>query len=318
MQVPTRILTQKSELQAWSDAERRAGRRVALVPTMGALHRGHTALVDIARRHAERVVVSIFVNPTQFNDRRDFEGYPRTLERDLEACRAAGVDVVFAPSAAEMYPEGAATWVDVAGLTDPLCGANRPGHFRGVTTVVTKLFLAARPDVAVFGEKDYQQLAVIRRMTTDLGFGIRIVGGETVREGDGLALSSRNVRLGPEARRQALCIVESLALADRMLAGGERDAAVVTEAVRKSLARASQARIDYAELRDPDSLAEVSGRIEGPVLLAIALQFEPDADGQGAAVRLIDNRVLDRRPGAGSDASCPPERNPEPREEFPR
>lgn len=310
MHVLTTILTKKSELQAWSDAERRAGRRVALVPTMGALHRGHTALVGIARRHAERVVVSIFVNPTQFNDRRDFDGYPRTLERDLDACRAAGVDVVFAPSAAEMYPEGAATWVDVDGLTEPLCGANRPGHFRGVTTVVTKLFLAARPDVAVFGEKDWQQLAVIRRMATDLGFGIRVVGGETVREGDGLALSSRNVRLGREARRQALCIPESLALAERMLAAGERDAAVLVEAVRKSLARASQARIDYAELRDPDSLAPITGRVDGPVLLAIALQFAPDADGTGAAVRLIDNRVLGRRPGAGA--------NPEPREEFPR
>ena len=287
-----RVIETKHELQTWSDAERRAGRRVALVPTMGALHRGHEALCAIARCHAERVVVSIFVNPTQFNDRRDFEGYPRTLETDLEACRAAGVDVVFAPNAAEMYPEGASTWVDVHGLSEPLCGANRPGHFRGVTTVVTKLFLAARPHVAVFGEKDYQQLAVIRRMTTDLGFGIEIVGGETVRESDGLALSSRNVRLGPSARKQALCIVESLELAERMRASGEDDAGRIVAAVRAHLARAGQARIDYAELRDPATLAEVSGRIEGPVLLAIALQFEPDPDGRGAAVRLIDNRVL--------------------------
>lgn len=295
-----RVIETKRELQAWSDAERRAGLKVALVPTMGALHRGHTALVDIARARAERVVVSIFVNPTQFNDRRDFEGYPRTLETDLEACRAAGVDVVFAPNAAEMYPEGAATWVDVHGLTEPLCGANRPGHFRGVTTVVTKLFLAARPDVAVFGEKDWQQLAVIRRMTTDLGFGIEIVGGETVRESDGLALSSRNVRLGPQARKQALCIVESLERADRMVADGDDEAERVLEAVRATLARASQARIDYAELRDPASLEAVSGRIEGPVLLAIALQFEPDPDGRGSAVRLIDNRVLGRRPRAAA------------------
>ncbi|MBK7950286.1 MAG: pantoate--beta-alanine ligase [Deltaproteobacteria bacterium] len=293
-----RVLETKRELQAWSDAERRAGRRVALVPTMGALHRGHAALVGIARARAERVVVSIFVNPTQFNDRRDFEGYPRTVETDLAACRAAGVDVVFAPNAAEMYPEGAATWVDVHGLSEPLCGANRPGHFRGVTTVVTKLFLAARPDVAVFGEKDWQQLAVIRRMTTDLGFGIEIVGGETVRESDGLALSSRNVRLGPQARKQALCIVESLERAERMVADGEADAERILEAVRATLARAGQARIDYAELRDPASLETVSGRIEGPVLLAIALQFEPDPDGRGSAVRLIDNRVLGRRPRA--------------------
>ena len=313
-----RIIQTKSELQAWSDAERRAGRRVALVPTMGALHRGHTALVALARKHADSVVVSIFVNPTQFNDRRDFEGYPRTLEPDLAACRAALVDVVFAPCATEMYPEGASSWVDVHGLTEPLCGADRPGHFRGVTTVVTKLFLSARPDVAVFGEKDWQQLAVIRRMTTDLGFGIEIVGGETVRESDGVALSSRNVRLGPQARRQALCIATSLELAERMMAGGERDAATLVEAVRKTLSRASQAHIDYAELRDPDSLEAVSGRIERPVLLAIALQFEPDPDGQGSAVRLIDNRVLGRRSAVGADVSCSPERNPERREEFPR
>ena len=310
------ILHTKSELQAWSDAERKAGRRVALVPTMGALHRGHTALVGLAREHADSVVLSIFVNPTQFNDRRDFEGYPRTLETDLAACSAARVDVVFAPSATEMYPEGAASWVAVEGLSEPLCGANRPGHFRGVTTVVTKLLLAARPDVAVFGEKDYQQLAVIRRMTADLGFGIEIVGAPTVRELDGLALSSRNVRLGPQARRQALCIVESLELAARLIADGEDHAATILEAVRKALASASQARIDYAELRDPVTLAAVSGWIEGPVLLAIALQFEPDPDGRGTAVRLIDNRVIGRRTTAGAPlscpSSCPPGRNPNP------
>jgi len=286
------VIETKSALQAWSDAHRGAARRVALVPTMGALHRGHASLVELARRHADRVVVSIFVNPTQFNDRRDFEGYPRTLETDLEACRAAGADAVFAPTAAEMYPEGAATWVDVEGLSAPLCGASRPGHFRGVTTVVTKLFLAARPHVAVFGEKDWQQLAVIRRMTADLGFGIEIVGGETVREADGLALSSRNVRLGPEARRQALCIPLALERAERLLAGGERDAAILLEAVGKLLARADRGRVDYAELRDPATLEAVHGRIEGPVLLAIAMGFEADPDGRGAAVRLIDNRVL--------------------------
>jgi pantoate--beta-alanine ligase len=170
----------------------------------------------------------------------------------------------------------------------------------------------------VFGEKDWQQLAVIRRMTTDLGFGIRIVGAETVREADGLALSSRNVRLGCEARRQALCIPRSLESAERMLAAGERDPAVLVEAVRKTLAQASQGRVDYAELRDPDTLEAVVGPIDAPVLLAIAMFFEADPDGSGSAVRLIDNRVLGRRPGAGFVASCPPERNPGPREEFPR
>lgn len=300
------IIESRSALQDWSDAERAAGRRVALVPTMGALHAGHLSLVDAARARADRVVVSIFVNPTQFNDPGDFEGYPRTLDEDLAACREAGVDVVWTPQAGELYPDGARTWVDVEGLTEPLCGAARPGHFRGVTTVVTKLFLAARPHVAVFGEKDFQQLAVVRRMTADLGFGIEIVGGPTVREPDGLALSSRNVRLGPRARRQATRIVESLALAEARLAAGERDAATLLEAVRKKLAEASQARVDYAELRDPDTLEPAPATLEAPTLLAIALHFESDPDGRGAAVRLIDNRIL--RPGAsGADVATPSE-----------
>lgn len=286
------VIEARAELQAWSDRERAAGRRVALVPTMGALHRGHLSLVEEARARADRVVVSIFVNPTQFNDPRDFEGYPRVLEGDLAACREAGVDVAWTPAAAELYPEGAATWVDVEGLTDPLCGATRPGHFRGVTTVVTKLFLAARPHVAVFGQKDWQQLAVIRRMQADLGFGIEIVGGETVREPDGLALSSRNVHLGPVARRQALAIVASLDLAQAMFVRGERASATLLEAVHKKLGEAGRATIDYAELRDPASLALAGPVLDGPTLLAIALQFQADPDGQGAPVRLIDNRVL--------------------------
>lgn len=291
------VIESRAELQAWSDGERAAGKRVALVPTMGALHEGHLSLVEEARGRAGQVVVSIFVNPTQFNDPKDFEGYPRVLENDLEACRAAGVDVVWTPSAAELYPEGAVSWVDVEGLSEPLCGGNRPGHFRGVTTVVTKLFLAARPHVAVFGQKDYQQLAVIRRMAMDLGFGIEIVGGATVREADGLALSSRNVHLGPKARRQALCISKSLSLAEKMFAGGERGTATLLEAVHKKLGEATLAAIDYAEFRDPNSL-ELTGReINGPTLLAIALQFEPDIEApdtaRGGRVRLIDNRVLD-------------------------
>lgn len=286
------IIESRESLQAWSDGERAAGRRVALVPTMGALHVGHLSLVEEARKHADRVIVSIFVNPTQFNEASDFEGYPRVMEADLAACRAAEVDVVWTPTTEELYPNGAATWVDVAGLTEPLCGSNRPGHFRGVTTIVTKLFLAARPHVAVFGEKDFQQLAVIRCMTADLGFGIEIASGQTVRESDGLALSSRNVRLGPCARSQAVKISESLALAAAMIAEGERGHATILEAVRKELGKASQAKIDYAELRDPQTLETAPEHLDGPTLLAIALQFEPDADGEGAAVRLIDNRLL--------------------------
>jgi pantoate--beta-alanine ligase len=286
------IITSRAELQDWSDAERAAGRRVGLVPTMGALHRGHLALVDAARERADRVVVSIFVNPTQFDDAKDFAGYPRDTAADLAACREAGVDVVWLPGVEELYPQAAETWVEVEGLAKPLCGATRPGHFRGVTTIVSKLFLAARPRLAVFGQKDFQQLAVIRRMTRDLGFGIEIVGAETVREADGLALSSRNVRLGPVARRQALMIVAALDDAQAMCAAGERDAATLLEAVTKRLAEASLARIDYAELRDPESLEPTGPTLGGPTLLAIALQFQADPDGQGAPVRLIDNRVL--------------------------
>jgi pantoate--beta-alanine ligase len=288
-----RIIEHRADLQAWSDAERAAGHRVALVPTMGALHAGHLSLVEEARRRADRVVVSIFVNPTQFNDPKDFDGYPRVMEADLAACRAAGVDVAWTPPVEDLYPDGAATWVDVEGLTDPLCGANRPGHFRGVTTVVTKLFLAARPHVAVFGEKDFQQLAVIRRMARDLGFGLEVVGGATVREADGLALSSRNVHLGPVARKQALRISESLTLAQQRLDAGERSSAAILEAVRKKLSEASLASIDYAELRDPESLELVGPQIASPILLAIAMQFSADPDGAGAPVRLIDNRVLE-------------------------
>jgi len=291
-----RIIETRAELQAWSDGERAAGRRVALVPTMGALHAGHLALLAEARRRADRVVVSIFVNPTQFNEAADFDGYPRVLEGDLAACRAAGADVVWTPQTEELYPEDASTWVDVEELSLPLCGADRPGHFRGVTTVVTKLFLAARPDVALFGEKDFQQLAVIRRMNRDLGFGLEVVGHPTVREADGLALSSRNVHLGPLARSQALSISQSLGLAEARVAAGERDTAALLEAVHKKLAEATLAELDYAELRDPERLTLAGPQLEGPTLLAIALRFGPDPDGQGAPVRLIDNCVL--QPGS--------------------
>jgi pantoate--beta-alanine ligase len=294
------IITSRAQLQDWSDARRAEGLRVALVPTMGALHRGHLSLVDEAKRRADRVVVSIFVNPTQFNDHKDFESYPRDEEADLAACREAGVDVVWLPAVDELYPEAAQTWVEVDSLAEPLCGATRPGHFKGVTTVVTKLFLASRPHVAVFGQKDFQQLAVIRRMTRDLGFGIEIVGGATVREADGLALSSRNVRLGPMARGQAGQIVTALDRAEAMCARGERDHGVILESVTKILSEATLSRIDYAELRDPESLEMASETLEGPVLLAIALQFEADPDGQGTPVRLIDNRVLLADAGRGS------------------
>ena len=286
------IIRTTRELQERADWVRAQGRKIALVPTMGALHPGHLSLIQCGREKADEVWVSIFVNPTQFNQPEDFEGYPRTFEVDAESCRAAGVDVIFAPTPDQLYPNGAQTWVEVGDLADPLCGASRPGHFRGVTTVVSKLFLAARPHVAVFGEKDFQQLAVIRRMTRDMGFGIEIVGGPTLREEDGLAMSSRNVRLGPSARKQAQVVIRAIRQAERNIAGGERSTSSLLEAVHKTIEEASLASVDYAELRDPDSLTEAPGKLVGPTLLALAVNFAPDPDGQGAAVRLIDNRVL--------------------------
>jgi len=281
------------ELQARADAERAAGRRIALVPTMGALHAGHLALVDAARRRADVVCVSIFVNPAQFDARADLAAYPRTLEADLAACRERGVDRVFLPDEGELYAAGHETWIEVARLQQPLCGARRPGHFRGVATVVAKLLIAAKPHVAVFGEKDFQQLALVRRLVRDLGLDVEIVGLATVRESDGLALSSRNVRLSAEARRQAPCLVRALDAAKSALAAGERRGAALLAAACEEIAKAPLARLDYAELRDPETLAEAAAELAGPALLALAAWL-PGRDG--ADVRLIDNRVLRPEP----------------------
>jgi pantoate--beta-alanine ligase len=282
-------ITSVRALQARADAERAAGRRIALVPTMGALHAGHLALCDEARRRAELVVVSIFVNPAQFNAAADLAAYPRTLAADLAACRARGVDVVFLPSDAELYPPGYQTWIEVSELQRPLCGAARPGHFRGVATVVAKLLIAAKPHVAVFGAKDFQQLALIRRLVADLGLDVEIVGHATVREADGLALSSRNVHLTSETRVQALALSRALASAQRAIDAGERGRAALEALVAAEIAAAPLAKVDYAELRDPDTLALAPERLVGPTLLALAVFF-PKAGGD--FVRLIDNCVL--------------------------
>jgi pantoate--beta-alanine ligase len=291
--VTPRVVDSVAGLQAWADAERAAGVRIALVPTMGALHAGHLALVREARRRADRVVVSLFVNPTQFGPGEDLARYPRPFERDLALCRDAGVDLVFAPPPDEMYPPGAQTWIEVAELSRPLCGRDRPGHFRGVATVVAKLLLAAKPHVAVFGEKDFQQLALVRRLATDLRFDVEIVGVPIVREADGLALSSRNVHLDRAMRAEALALSRSLDAAEAALAGGVRDAAAILALVGRELAKAPHARVDYAELRDPGSLAPAPARLAGPTLLALAVRFPVRAaDDPSACVRLIDNRVL--------------------------
>src|SRR2546422_4156744 len=258
-------------MKAWADAEGAAGRRIALVPTMGALHDGHLALVAEARRRAERVVVSVFVNPIQSDRRDDFEQYPRPLDDDLRICAGARVDAVYAPSAAAMYPEGFQWGVEVARLTEPLCGAARPGHFRGVTTVVTKLFHAVGPDVAVFGEKDYQQLAVVRRMTADLDFGIEVVGVPTVREPDGLALSSRNRRLGPDDREAARCVPRALEAAADSVRAGEQSATAVVARAAAVIAAERRARLGDAEGGDPPTIAGGGGG-EGADWLAPAVR----------------------------------------------
>jgi pantoate--beta-alanine ligase len=282
------VLHTVPELRAFSDAQRAAGRRLALVPTMGALHAGHLSLVAAARRRADVVVVSIFVNPTQFAPHEDLASYPRDLPADLEQCRAAGVDAVFAPEPGELYPVGAQTWVEVGALSKPLCGASRPHFFRGVATVVTKLLIAARPHVAVFGEKDFQQLQVVRRLARDLLLDVEIVGAAIARDADGLALSSRNAYLDAATRREARVLSRALDGAEAAIAAGERESAALLEGVRKEIGRAAHARLEYAELRDPETLAELA-RIDRPALLALAVCF--DVAG-GARVRLIDNRVL--------------------------
>jgi pantoate--beta-alanine ligase len=284
------VIRHVRELQARADADRAAGLRLGLVPTMGALHAGHLALVDAVRAQADRVCVSIFVNPAQFNAGADLAAYPRPLEADLAACRERGVDRVFLPDAETLYGTGYQTWIEVGELQKPLCGASRPGHFRGVATVVAKLLIAAKPHVAAFGEKDYQQLALVRRLVADLGLDVEILGVPTLRESDGLALSSRNLRLAPAARLQALCLARALDAAEAALAAGETRRDAILAVVREEIGKAPLAKLDYAELRDPASLDEAPETLVGPTLLALAA-FLPSRDGEGD-VRLIDNRVL--------------------------
>jgi pantoate--beta-alanine ligase len=267
-------------LRTHLDAARAAGKSIGFVPTMGALHEGHLSLIRAARAGSDVVVVSIFVNPTQFNVSEDLKKYPRDLARDLELAAGAGADIVFAPLDSEMYPLGFSTWVDVEGLSEGLCGGARPGHFRGVCTVVTKLLNIVGPDRAYFGEKDAQQLAVIRRMARDLDMRLQVVPCPTVREPDGQAMSSRNVRLTPEARAQAPIIYRALTAARTSIENGERDAEGVKAVIRAALADADLAEIDYVEIVDADDLAPVAA-IAGACLIAVAAFF--------GAVRLIDN-----------------------------
>jgi pantoate--beta-alanine ligase len=277
-----KVIRSKAAMQRLAD-RLRSEARVGFVPTMGSLHEGHLSLVRVARRRSDAVVVSVFVNPAQFGPEEDLEAYPRDFGRDRRLLGQEGVDVVFHPDAKIMYPDGFATSVAVERLTRGLCGRTRPGHFRGVTTVVAKLLNVVKPNIAVFGQKDAQQALVIRRMARDLDFDTRIVIAPTVREPDGLAMSSRNSYLTPEQRRQAPVLYRSLRQARRMVREGERDAARVKLAMRRLIRRESGSRIDYVEVVDTDELRPVR-RVRGRVLIAVAVYL--------GRARLIDNIIL--------------------------
>lgn len=263
---------------------RRAGKTIGLVPTMGALHQGHLSLIHRCCRECDFSVVSIFVNPTQFAPHEDFESYPRTFQADCDACHERGVDLIFAPGVNEMYPQENLTWVNVEKISAHLCGASRPGFFRGVCTVVAKLFNIVTPDLAYFGQKDAQQLAVIERMVADLNMSVEIRPCPTVREDDGLAMSSRNQHLDPQQRRQALCLHQALKRARQLIAAGQTDPARLIDEMKALIEKEPQARVDYISIVDNELLQPVP-RIDRPVLIALAVRIGP--------ARLIDNILVD-------------------------
>ena len=271
-----------AELREQIGVLRRQGKLIGFVPTMGWLHGGHVTLIRASVERCGATVVSIFVNPTQFGPREDFAAYPRDLARDMALCEAAGVDIVFAPDASEVYPEGSQTIVEPGPLADVLCGPFRPGHFRGVATVVAKLFNMVQPDIAFFGQKDYQQAAIIRRMVIDLNIPMVVETLPTVREADGLAMSSRNARLDRDARRRAACLSRGLFAAKAAYDGGERRVEELVAAARALMREADS--IQYLELADADTLQPIGPTIDRSAVLAVAAFV--------GKVRLIDNVVL--------------------------
>lgn len=274
------------ELRKKLSAARAENRSVGFVPTMGYFHEGHVTLMREAKQQADVVVVSIFVNPTQFGPSEDLAKYPVDLDRDRAMAESVGVDVLFTPSAEEIYPEGYATSVNVEGITEVLCGRSRPGHFSGVATVVAKLLNIVEPDIAVFGEKDWQQLAVIRRMVADLNIDTEILGVPTVREADGLAMSSRNAYLSADERKAALVLAEALKIAREMVDNNVRASAEIEQAMRAEIETESLVELEYLEVCDPRSLTKVA-EIEGDALIAIAARV--------GKTRLIDNTVVRAR-----------------------
>jgi len=281
-----RVIENIPEMQKLADEWRAQGEVIVLVPTMGFLHEGHLDLIRTARKVGTKTVISIFVNPTQFGPTEDFDAYPRDLRRDLDLSSSVGTDTAFVPQIGEMYPEGFQTYVTVTKVTENLCGRSRPEHFRGVSTVVAKLFNAVKPHSAVFGEKDFQQLVTIRRMVKDMNMDIQIIGHPIVREKDGLAMSSRNTYLMPEERPVALRLNRSLQEAQRLVDSGERNSDAILKVVNGMLTGGGGARVDYARLCNPDTVEDVQ-IINGPTLLALAVFV--------GKTRLIDNCVLHAR-----------------------
>jgi pantoate--beta-alanine ligase len=280
-----KIIETIAEMQSWSETQRCQGLRIALVPTMGSLHEGHLSLVRYARSRGDRVVVSLFVNPIQFAPHEDYAAYPRDFERDRKLLENEAADVLFSPAVQEMYPREFQTRIEVRQLSQYLCGAERQGHFQGVATVVAKLFNAVRPHVAVFGEKDYQQLQVIRSLVRDLNFDIEIAGHPIVREADGLAMSSRNAYLSAAERKAALCLFRALNRAASMVESGETRARQIAEAVKTEIAQEPLARLEYVKLCDTIDLTDVD-EVRDRALLALAVRI--------GKTRLIDNKVLTR------------------------
>lgn len=281
-----KIISAPKEMQAFADQARQNGRTIAFVPTMGFLHDGHLSLIRKASRNGDDVVVSIFVNPAQFGPGEDLATYPRAFSRDCELAEKAGATVVFSPAEEDLYGDGYQTYVTLERLPFHLCGLSRPVFFRGVATVVSKLFNLVKPHVAVFGEKDYQQLLVVRRMVQDLNFDIRIIGGPIIREADGLAMSSRNSYLTTDERRRALCLFEALTTAQKMIDGGTTDTEELINAAREQISRHPDAVIDYIEIFDPETLENVAS-VDRPVRMALAVKI--------GKTRLIDNTQLNPR-----------------------
>ena len=281
MQTASTVAEVREQVRAW----KREGLSVGLVPTMGFLHEGHKSLIVRAAAENDRVVVSDFVNPTQFGPNEDLESYPRDFERDCALCEEAGAALVFHPEPSEMYAPDACTYVNMDALTHELCGLTRPIHFRGVCTVVSKLFNIVRPDRAYFGQKDAQQLAVIRRMVRDLNFGIEVVGCPIVREEDGLAKSSRNTYLSAEERAAALCLSRAVFAGQKMVEEGERDAERVLAAMRAVIEAEPLAKIDYVKMVDFDTIEQIAHIEDAPVLCAMAVYV--------GKTRLIDNFIFD-------------------------